>query len=189
MTRTTATLLLTTVLAAGIAGCDSGGLAGPSAPSASASPNRQQLLALGQEWVQCLRDKGLTRMPDAELSQEGYLQFPPQAGYNWKADLAKHKDIIDACKSIEDRYPPNAFRPKQQFSADDLRKLAAYAECVRQHGIPAFPDPNSAGEFDLSGTSLANGIPGPLRDQADAACKQIWSGDVRLTGGNEGGKK
>jgi hypothetical protein len=190
MTKKTATLLLTTVLlGAGIAGCDPGGSSASPNPSASASANRQQLLALAQEWVQCLRDKGLTRMPDAELSQDGYVQFPPQGGYNWKDDLRKHQSIIDACQSIEDRYPPNAFRPKQQFTADDLRKLAAYAECVRAHGLPDFPDPNAAGEFDLSGTSLANGIPGAKQDQADAACHQIWDGDIRITGGTNGGKK
>jgi hypothetical protein len=188
MTRTTATLLLTALLGLGIAGCHPGGSSASPNPSASASPNRQQLLALAQEWVQCLRDKGLTRMPDAEISQDGYVQFPPQGGYNWKEDLGKHRSIIEACQPIEDRYPPNAFRPRQKFSADDLRKLAEYAKCVRAHGLPDFPDPNSAGEFDLGGTSLANGIPGALQDQADAACQQIWNGDIRITG-NSGGKK
>ncbi|BCJ39508.1 hypothetical protein GCM10010168_62440 [Actinoplanes ianthinogenes] len=176
-------MLIIAVLAAGLAGCDHG------TPSAapSASSNRQQLLALGQQWVQCLRDKGLTRMPDAELSQDGYLQFPA-GDYNWKDDLRKHQAIINACQSIEDSYPPNAFRPKEQFSADDLRKLAAYADCVRKHGIPDFPDPNAAGEFDVTGTSLANGIPGSLRDKADQACHTVWDGSVKITGGS-GGKK
>nr|WP_296073985.1 hypothetical protein [uncultured Actinoplanes sp.] len=178
MTRTTSIALLVLLLAAG---CDAG--AAP-APSASASSDRHQLLALGQEWVDCLRGKGLTRMPDAELTQDGYLQFPPAQGYDWKHDLATHKDIIEACKSIEDRYPPNAFRPKETYSAADLRKLAQYAECVRQHGIPDFPDPNAAGQFDVSGTPLANGIPGALQDQADAACHHIWSGSVKVTGGS-----
>jgi hypothetical protein len=188
MTRAKSTLLLTALLTAGIAGCDPGGPSPGAAPSASAPVNRQQLLALGQSWVTCLRGKGLTRMPDAELSQDGYLQFPPASGYNWKEDLSHHQDIIDACKSIEDGYPPNAFRPKEQVSADDLRKLTEYADCLRKHGVPAFPDPNAAGEFDLSGTSLENGIPQALHDQADAACHQIWSGKVKVTGG-KGGKK
>jgi hypothetical protein len=190
MTRTTSTVLLLALLVAGAAGCDPGGSGGSPTASASASAgvNRQQLLALGQEWVQCLRDKGLTRMPDAEVNQEGYLQFPAAGGYNWKEDLRTHRSIIEACQPIEDRYPPNAFRPKDQFSADDLRKLAAYAACVRQHGLPDFPDPNAAGEFDVTGTPLANGMNGRLREQAETACRHIWSGDVRVTGGN-GGKK
>ena len=179
-------MLLTALLAAGLAGCQSGG-AGAS-PNASASAgNRQQLLALGQEWVQCLRNKGLTRMPDAELSQEGYLQFPADPGYNWKEDLAKHKSIIDACKGIEDKYPPNAFRPKQQYSADELHKLAEFAKCARAHGAADFPDPGPDGSFNLVGTSLANGIPKNVMDQVEQACKTIWSGKIAISGG--GGKK
>ncbi|MFI1990599.1 hypothetical protein [Actinoplanes sp. NPDC020271] len=177
---TTTTMLLSLLVTAGLAGCGNH-------PAPTTAPSSSGLLTLGQEWVQCLRSHGLTRMPDAELSQDGYLEFPSR-DYDWKSDLVKHRDIIDACQSVEDRYPANAFRPKQQFSADDLRKLAAYADCVRKHGIPAFPDPNAAGEFDLSGTSLADGIPGALRDQADAACHSVWDGAVKITGG-AGGKK
>ncbi|RKN57628.1 hypothetical protein D7193_02955 [Micromonospora costi] len=174
---------------AGAAGCDRGGSAsGGSSPSASASVGRQQLLALGQEWVQCLRDHGLTRMPDADLTSDGYLQFPPQGGYNWKDDLRTRPQVIDACKSIEDRYPPTAFRPKDQLSADDLRKLGEYAKCVREHGIPDFPDPNAAGEFDLTGTPLANGITPEQMNAAQPACRHIWSGDLRILD-NGGGKK
>jgi hypothetical protein len=185
MRKTTSSVLFTLLLGAGLAGCDSG----PSAqatPSASASANRQQLLALGQEWVKCLRDKGLTRMPDAKLSPEGYLQFEQVGGYNWKEDLGTRQSIIDACKSIEDRYPPNAFRPKQQLTADDLRKLREFAECVREHGVPAFPDPGPDGGFDLEGTPLENEPP-PIDD----ACRKIWSDDIKISGGGgkNGGKK
>ncbi|MFC7534542.1 hypothetical protein [Actinoplanes sp. GCM10030250] len=184
MTRSASTVLLAVLLGAGIAGCDSGS----PAPTASASAGGQQLLALGQEWVRCLRDNGLTRMPDAELNQDGYLQFPIADDYNWKDDLRNHQSIIDTCRPIEDRYPPNAFRPKEQYSAEDLRKLAQYAECVRQHGLPEFPDPNAAGEFDFSGTSLADGIPGALQEQAAEACHEIWDGDLKIIGAT-GGKK
>ncbi|MET8911839.1 hypothetical protein [Micromonospora sp. NPDC004551] len=191
MTRTTSTVFLTALLAvgAGAAGCDPGGAASGASPSASASVSRQQLLALGQEWVQCIRAHGLTRMPDAQLSQEGYLEFPPSGGYEWKRDLSNHPQAIDACKSIEDRYPPNAFRPKEKFSAEDLRKLADYAKCMREHGLPEFPDPNAAGEFDFSGTPLENGVPAQKKNTAEQACRHIWDGDIRIKNGGGGGKK
>jgi len=188
MNKKTSAVLLTALLAIGPAGCTAGGRSASADPSASAATDRHQLLALGQQWVQCLRSHGLTRMPDAQLSADGYLEFVAQPGYDWKNELRQHKTVISACQSIEDSYPPNAFRPKQQYSADDLRKLAEYAKCVRAHGIPAFPDPNPAGEFDLSGTPLANGIPVRLRDQADQACKSVWSGPVKITGGARGQK-
>jgi hypothetical protein len=187
MTKSVSTVLLTALLAAGLAtglaGCGAGD--SPSAPNPSAcGADRQRLLALAQDWVQCLRDHGLTRMPDAQLTQDGYLQFPPQGGYNWKDDLRTHQAIIDACQPLEDKYPPNAFRPREQYTADDLRKLAEFAKCVRAHGLPDFPDPNQAGEFDVTGTPLANGMPGDLREQAEEACKSIWSGDIKITGGS-----
>jgi hypothetical protein len=191
MTRTKSTVLITVLLGAGLAGCHVGGASGSATPSASAAVSRQQLLALGQEWVQCLRGKGMTRMPDAQLTEDGYLNFTPQGGYNWKEDLGKHQDIINACKSIEDKYPPNAFRPKATLSADDLRKLAEYAKCFRAHGLPAWPDPDTDGSFNLNGTSLANGVPKAAMDKATDACKSIWSGKVSVhsgPGGN-GGKK
>ena len=136
-----------------------------------------------------MRDKGLPRMPDAQVTEDGYLSFPPAEGYDWKEDAAKHKDVIEACKPIEDRYPPNAFRPKQQLSADDLRKLAEYAECFRTHGLPAWPDPDSDGSFDLSDTTLAGGVPKNLLDAASQACRSIWSGKVDVHSGPGGGKK
>jgi hypothetical protein len=198
MTKTASTVLLPrlligmVLLTAGLAGCDGGSSASPNA-SASASANRQQLLALGQQWVQCLRSHGLTRMPDAQLTQDGYLQFTPAGGYNWKEDLGKRRSIIDACKSIEDSYPPNAFRPKDQVSAEDLRKLTEYAKCARAHGIADFPDPDAAGTFDVTGTSLANNrVPANVKSQVDQACKSIWSGKITMTGGSggkNGGKK
>jgi hypothetical protein len=197
MTKKLSTVFLTALVAAGLgtaglAGCGGGSSASPN-PTASASAGRQQLLALGQQWVECLRSHGLTRMPDAQLSQDGYLQFPPANGYNWKEDFGKHRSIIDACQSIEDSYPANAFRPKDQVTAGDLRKLAEYAKCVRAHGIPDFPDPDSTGTFDVSGTSLANGIPANLKNQVDQACQAIWSGKITMSGGgsgkNGGGKK
>jgi hypothetical protein len=192
MTTKLSTVLLTTLVGAGLvagglAGCR-GGSSASANPTASASAGRQQLLVLGQQWVQCLRSHGLTRMPDAQLTQDGYIQFPPVNGYNWKEDLAKHKSIISACQSIEDSYPPDAFRPKQQLNADDLHKLADYAKCVRAHGIPDFPDPDSTGTFNVAGTSLAHGISGHLQDQVDQACKSIWSGEIKMSGGS-GGKK
>ena len=48
------------------------------------------------------------------------------------------------------------------------------------------------GEICFTGTSAEHGLSGQLKDQIDAACKGIWSGDVKITGGNgekSGGKK
>jgi hypothetical protein len=189
MTRTTSTVLVTALLAVGIAGCDSGSPARSTAPSASASASRQQVLALGQEWVRCMRAHGVTRMPDAQLTPEGYLSYPPQGGYEWKSDLRNHPGVIEACKSIEDRFPPSALRPRQAITAADLRKLTAFAKCAREHGLPEWPDPDANGEFDLRGTSMAHGISGRQSTALDGACKKFWDGELKVRDANGGKKK
>ncbi|MBG0564078.1 hypothetical protein [Actinoplanes aureus] len=188
-TMSAAFLVALLAAGAGGAGCDSAGSPSAAAnPSASASASRQQALAVAQEWVQCLRGKGFTRMPDPQLSSEGYISYPPERGFEWKSELAKYPKIIEACESIQERIPASAQRPRQQVSAEDLRKLAEYAKCFREHGFPDFPDPNAQGEFDLRGTSLSDGRPSAKRNAADEACRHIWSGAIKVID-NGGGKK
>jgi hypothetical protein len=189
MTRTTSTGFLAALLTVVVAGCDLGGSPSEAAdPSASASANRQEALAIGQEWVQCLRDNGLTRMPDADLSPEGYLNFSSQNGYEWKRDLANRQDIIEACKSIQDRFPASAQRPREEYSAEDLRKLNEFAECVRENGVQEFPDPTDDGQFDFRGTPLENENPNVRLKPAEDACKHIWSRGLKVIDGGGSNK-
>jgi hypothetical protein len=40
----------------------------------------------------------------------------------------------------------------------------AYANCMRSHGVPDFPDPNSQGEFQLRPVKVENGRTTPIED-------------------------
>jgi hypothetical protein len=40
----------------------------------------------------------------------------------------------------------------------------AYANCMRSHGVPDFPDPNSQGEFQLRPVRVENGHTTPIED-------------------------
>ena len=44
--------------------------------------------------------------------------------------------------------------PNAAPSAQQLQDLLAFAHCVRNHGVPNFPDPNSQGGFNLAGTGI-----------------------------------
>ena len=47
-------------------------------------------------------------------------------------------------------------------------------------------------EFDVAGTSVEHGMSKQMNDQIDQACRSVWSGDVKITGGSNeksGGKK
>jgi len=45
----------------------------------------------------------------------------------------------------------------------------AYAQCVRSHGVPNFPDPNSQGEIIISGQNISQS----QLQTARAACKKL----------------
>ena len=40
----------------------------------------------------------------------------------------------------------------------------AYANCMRSHGVPDFPDPNGQGEFQIRPVKVENGRPTPTED-------------------------
>jgi subtilase family serine protease len=59
------------------------------------------------------------------------------------------------------------------------RAELAYAQCMRAHGMPGFPDPNPSGGPGIKVHMKPNG-PGP---RANAACKHLLSGGSTGTGG------
>ena len=181
-------LFAAALLVVAVAGCD--GVTGSASPQASASSalTDQQIAAIGRQYSQCLREHGLPRFPDPVVT-DGHLGMgPPPSGYNPKEDLLAHPAAHDACVSIIDRLPASAQRAPGP-SAADLQKLRAYAKCVREHGVPEFPDPDNNGVFKIAGTRLAHEDPAIRLQPAEEACKQFWSGKVRIDGPGTGVKK
>jgi hypothetical protein len=56
---------------------------------------------------------------------------------------------------------------------------AAYSACMRKHGVPNFPDPDSKGRLNIEGGRAANGqkvgldVGSPKFKQAQQACKRL----------------
>jgi hypothetical protein len=58
---------------------------------------------------------------------------------------------------------------------------AAYAACMRSHGVPMFPDPNSKGH--LSSSSLPN-VNSPQYRKAQQACRTLLPHGLTMQGGS-----
>jgi hypothetical protein len=56
-------------------------------------------------------------------------------------------------------------------SAADLHALLRVAACIRRHGFPDWPDPNSRGEFHISSTA---GGPAAKFHAAISACNSLF---------------
>jgi hypothetical protein len=166
------------VLAAGLAGlpaCTGTGRASASAtPSASAMTD-EQILAIARRYAQCLRDHGITGVSEPRI-QDGKLRGAAVPGDY--PDPAKLDEAFQACESIVDVLPP-AVLEGSHVSAADLEKMGKFAACMRQHGLPEWPDPNGDGAFAIRGTALEAALRSDQGEEAKRACQKYYDGAIK----------
>lgn len=117
--------------------------AGGGSASSGNSDARAQALA----YARCMRSHGISDFPDPDGSGGG-VGFTLHGGPN--SDLnhnnPRYQAADQACRSL---LPGGGTAPHQ--SPQEIAKEARLASCMRSHGFPSFPDPNSQGAFNLSG--------------------------------------
>ena len=128
MLRPLAAIVVAAVLSAG---CSNG-----SAGSGdSAAATREKAV----KFAQCMRDNGVKDFPDpdasGELTVDGVLN-----GSSLDPDSAAWKTAIEACKDLE----PPGFTGHRR-SAEQQENALKFAQCVRDNGVPDFPDPTPDG--------------------------------------------
>jgi hypothetical protein len=156
-----------------LAGC-SGHPGGTPSPSPSAL-SRDQVLAIGRQAAQCMRDHGIPDFPDPVVDQNGQLSLPQGAGGDHvKQEIEANPQAQQACQPILDRLPAGATNGPGQYTQEDLANLLKFAQCMRHNGIPEWPDPKADGSFPISGTPLETEGKSPRFRAARDACKQFW---------------
>jgi hypothetical protein len=90
------------------------------------------------------------------------------------ADAAK-----GACGSILNQLPASGQR--QQVTPAMLRTWRQLAACLRQHGLPQWPDPRPDGSFPLSGGPYASSGKSPQFIRAINACDQYARDGIRVS--------
>jgi hypothetical protein len=162
------------VMAGGMAACSSGGK-GSAGASPGASGRTQRVLDIGRRFSQCARQHGYPNFPDPEIDR-GELSFP--GGADIKPQVAKVLEVPE-CKAIMNESLTLDNRNSTPTpSAADLAKMRRFAQCMREHGIPEFPDPKADGTFPIIGTPLENAGGSARVMSALDACKGIWNGKL-----------
>jgi len=122
-------------------------------------------------YAQCMRDNGYAEFPDP--APDGGIQFliNPESAPRFEAAAAACQPLAPAGLGDETITP------------EDLEALVRFAQCMRENGLPNFPDPDSTGGFD----SQAIGVgPDDARFQAAmAACDNaglLQGGRIRIGG-------
>lgn len=101
---------------------------------------RDQAIAAWRSAIQCVRDHGWT-VPDPAFDDRGNATFPVEMG-------KPPDDVLAACRQLIDALP-NQGSNENAPSPEDIRLGRQFAACMRQNGLPDWPDPNPDGTFPL----------------------------------------
>ena len=153
------------LLAAGmlLAGC---GSASPTHTSGTANATQSSFGAKFVAFASCMRSHGVPSYPDPHISSsagEVHVQISPGSA-NPNGPAFKSADA--ACHQLL----PNGGTAGAGASAQEKAQGLKFADCMRSHGVPNFPDSSHDGAFDLP--------PGlnpqaPQFSQAEHACQGV----------------
>jgi hypothetical protein len=136
------------------AGCSSAG-----SPSASA---RTGVVAFSR----CMRSHGVPSYPDPGSS--GLL--PKQSPQQLRVSASQLETAQGSCIHLA----PNGGRPSAVQVAQYRGAMLTYARCIRSHGVPNMPDPDSRGHLDI-GPGTGVDVNSPRFEAAYQVCKSRLS--------------
>lgn len=119
--------VLASLLLVGLAGCS------PDTDSGAATAEDKQA---GLKFAQCMRENGVPAFEDPAFDENGEMELRFPSG----TDPKTVEPAQDKCK----RYLPGGGEP-EKVTAEDVKKFQAYAKCMRENGMPGYPDPDEQG--------------------------------------------
>jgi len=91
-------------------------------------------------FAHCMRSSGVSKYPDPSSSG----QLVKESLQQLAVTSSQFQSAQSACRHLL----PNGGRPPSQAEQLQVKALGLkFAECVRAHGVPHFPDPDSSGRI------------------------------------------
>ncbi|MDG6108076.1 hypothetical protein Daura_45560 [Dactylosporangium aurantiacum] len=173
--RTAFVLGLLLVLGAAATGCARSG-GGDGVASAGGTPTASASAATGggrpdpvkdQEnflkYAACMREHGID-MPDPQFDGGGIAMTLPEG-----ADKAKVDAANEQCK----QFLPNGGQPLKA-DPEMQERMRKFSQCMRENGVPDFPDPGEDGGIRIDGSKGGGLDPrSEAFKKAEAACKDF----------------
>ena len=106
------------------------------------------MLAKFEAYAICMRSHGIPDFPDPTTSPGGGVSFQINGGPG--SDLNHYNPSFMAADKACRGLLPGAGQAPAPLSAQRIAAEVSWARCMRSHGLPGFPDPNSQGAFDSS---------------------------------------
>jgi hypothetical protein len=155
-----------------VAGCGAGGA--PSAPGSSPAT----FTAAAFKYARCMRGDGVTGFPDPSMTDHNGQQVAYLATPDSLTASPAFKRANKLCQRI--LTPTLDTTPNLAAKTTRAQHIAAFARCMRSHGVSAFPDPNSQGELSPQMIQSA-GVDLHAPDVVDAARACLASADGSIT--------
>jgi hypothetical protein len=159
------------------------GSAASAAPATRPEDPREAMLAHSQ----CMRDHGVTNFPDPEFG-EGDVRISISGAEGIEPNSPTMQAAEQACESLRPTAPEGGTGPSKERYEEALK----FAQCMRSHGVPDFPDPQMSG----GGITVRQGGPGtegsgtdpnsPTMQAAMEACQALLPGGSRQIGSSDG---
>jgi hypothetical protein len=129
---------------------------GAKSPTATGSPlSRQDQAELARKFNQCMKDQGVDTQMSVAGGDEGAgpvtVQQSDGPGQAPPVDPKKVDAAMQKCK----QFMPNGGEPPR-MSPEELESMRKYAKCMRENGVPDFPDPNADGSMLVETTAGPN---------------------------------
>jgi hypothetical protein len=114
----------------------------------------------------CMRENGIGKFPDPEA--DGSISFDPGTS-GIDVDSPQFQAAEKACAKLM----PRGETVSREEQAKRLREMLAYSACIREQGMPSFPDPKQSVdgsiEMDTSGIDPRS----PRFRAAQVACREL----------------
>lgn len=127
---------------------------GASSPNNSNTGSPASFTAAAFRYSSCMRDHGLSSFPDPTMTDHDGQQVAYLTATIPVDPSPAFKSAQNACRGI---LPPPINASPTQLAQQQAREehVLAFAKCLRNHGIPDFPDPNSQGQLTLKMVNAA----------------------------------
>lgn len=141
-------------------------------PAASSSSSGDSQFAQALEYAQCMRDNGVENFPDP-VEENGGIRITPG-----DAEDPDFPDAEEACRELSPQQ-----RGEDSGTTLDAEKVATWAQCIRDNGVPGFPDP------EIDGGTMRIPMNGeydpqdPAFQEAMDACQDQYPGGGVMFGG------
>jgi hypothetical protein len=114
------------------------------------------------KFSQCMREQGLTWFPDPQ----------PDGGLEVRVPEGAPKEKVDAAMTACKEFAPGGGE-RGEPDPEHLEQARKMSQCMRDNGVPNFPDPDPNGNMHVERDKVGAGPGDPTFDQADEACRKF----------------